>query len=410
MLYGIVAFLISFLCALSYLDDNNRKFSLYLSCFFAGLCVASKYEFIPYLLVIFYIISKGKSLKFVDYYYSFLAILFVPVFCFGLLFLQGLTLNDLHTTFLTLKKISQTKTLHYFYLTQGVYFHIKTIPVILFDIAKTLIPLCLFVYAFRVSAKAKSVLLFLFSLVLMFYSVSPVTFIFLPIFVSVLTLINFKNISKNIHLFVLALSCIAISLKSFWGLATLNYGVYFAGFLMITSLALIFNKYKIQINQNILGVYILIIALILGSQNVLSGLEKNYLIKTSMGEIYVNKNIGEATGDVIDYIHKYTKGTDKIVILPEGMLINFLAKRNSDDFYNSLIPLYLETFSEKNIINHFKQTEPDYIIFNNWDTKDYFFRHICNDYAFGFCSFVAENYTQEKVVDTGFRYLIFKRK
>ena len=42
--------------------------------------------------------------------------------------------------------------------------------------------------------------------------------------------------------------------------------------------------------------------------------------------------------------------------------------------------------------------------------KDYYFNYICTDYALDFCGFVKENYTPEKIIDTGFRYIIFKHK
>ena len=90
-------------------------------------------------------------------------------------------------------------------------------------------------------------------------------------------------------------------------------------------------------------------------------------------------------------------------------MINYLTDRPSDDFYNSLIPLYVETMGEDVITSHFKENPPEYIVFNNWNTQDYYFKYICSDYAVSFCNYVAKNYSQEKVIDNGFRYLIFKR-
>ena len=92
------------------------------------------------------------------------------------------------------------------------------------------------------------------------------------------------------------------------------------------------------------------------------------------------------------------------------MTVNFLAERKSDDFYNSLLPLYIESFGENKIIKHYKKTMPEYIIFNNLNMKDYYFNYICQDYALSFCGFVQENYKPVAVIDEGFRYIIFKHK
>ena len=69
-----------------------------------------------------------------------------------------------------------------------------------------------------------------------------------------------------------------------------------------------------------------------------------------------------------------------------------------------------ETFGEEKLIEHYKKNNPKYIIFNNLDMKDYYFRYICQDYALDFCAFVQNNYELDSVIGDEFRYLIFKRK
>ena len=92
------------------------------------------------------------------------------------------------------------------------------------------------------------------------------------------------------------------------------------------------------------------------------------------------------------------------------MIINFLTNRKSDDFYNSMLPLYIETLGEDKIIKYFKSNKPDYIVFNNLNMRDYYYQYICQDYALAFCEFVKENYKQETVIANGYlRYIIFKK-
>lgn len=412
MLYGITAFLISFLFLLKYEKAQEKNLYLYLSCFFAGLCLTSKYEFLPYLVVILYAAFKIKPLKFKQYYFLIFSLLFVPIFCFGILFLQGLGVNDLILTAEIIKKMALSQTLKYFYDVQGAYFSIKVLKVLFCNLLGTLIPLSFFVYGFRIKNKILSVITIFISVILIFQLANPASFVFFPVLIIILSVLNFKNLIKNSPFMLLALAGITISLKSFWGLATLNYGAFFISFLTITFFTLLLESFKnknIQLNQNVFGIYILIVAMVFGIHNLFMLQLKNYPIQTPRGKIYFYKREGVPTQELINYINKNTKRTDKIVILPEGLVINFLTDRKSDDYYNSLIPLYIETFGEEKLIEHFKKTKPDYIIFNNWNTKDYYFKYICADYALGFCEFVNSNYIQKNIIDNEFRYLIYKR-
>jgi hypothetical protein len=419
ILYGLLAFLTSVWLLLKYQSSPEKPLYLYFSCFFAGLCFVNKYEFLPYLAVILYAIIKikpadtpiGKLLNLLKYYYTILALLFIPILCFGTLFLQGLRLEDLKTSFVLLYKIANSETLKYFYYTQGVYFTKHTISLLVVSFLKTVAPLGILLLGFRAKNKFASFFTVGFSICLMAFLTNPASFAFLPVLIIILSIWNFKSLKENQALLILTLSAILISLKSLWGLATLNYGAFFISFLLIAAMALIVDKFKDKnINLTAVGVFILVIATTLGMQNFPALSAKTQLVKTSRGEIYTDKYIFSATSELLNYIKTSTKKTDTIAIFPEGLFINFLADRKSDDYYNSLIPLYTEVFGEEKLIRHFEKTKPDYIIFNNWDNKDYYFSYICTDYAVSFCNYIAQNYTEEKVIDQGFRYLIFKHK
>lgn len=427
ILYGLLAFLTSVWLLLKYQSSPEKPLYLYFSCFFAGLCFVNKYEFLPYLAVILYSIIKikpvewddnttrikpaGKPSNLLKYYYTILALLFIPILCFGTLFLQGLRLEDLKTSFVLLYKIANSETLKYFYYTQGVYFTKHTISLLVVSFLKTAAPLGILLLGFRAKNEFASFFAVGFSICLMAFLTNPASFAFLPVLIIILSIWNFKSLKENQALLILTLSAILISLKSLWGLATLNYGAFFISFLLIAAMALIVDKFKDKnINLTAVGVFILVIATTLGMQNFPALSAKTQLVKTSRGEIYTDKYIFSATSELLNYIKTSTKKTDTIAIFPEGLFINFLADRKSDDYYNSLIPLYTEVFGEEKLIRHFEKTKPDYIIFNNWDNKDYYFSYICTDYAVSFCNYIAQNYTEEKVIDQGFRYLIFKHK
>lgn len=411
MLYGTVAFLISVWFLLKYQESPEEILNLYLSCFWAGISFSNKYDFLLYFLVIIYSMFKIKPLNFKQYYFAMFSLLFMPVFCFGVLFLQGLSIDNLVSSAAVIKNMSQTQTLKYFYLTQGVYYHKKTPLFLLLSFLIAAIPFYIFLFGFKVKNKITSFVLISTAVVAMTFLTSPATFVFLPILLTILAVVYFKNIKNNIPLLILTLSAITLSLKVFWGLTTFNYGIYFVSFLLIALFALVCDRFKDKnIDFRALGYYVLILGMILAFQNIYNMRAKAFYLKTERGGIYLDKPFYDASSQLVNYINENTKKSDKILILPEGAFINFLTDRTSDDYYISLLPLYVETFGEENIINHFKKNKPDYIIFNNWNTKDYYFNYICKDYALSFCSFVDKNYKKEKLIDEGVRYLILKRK
>ena len=100
-----------------------------------------------------------------------------------------------------------------------------------------------------------------------------------------------------------------------------------------------------------------------------------------------------------------------VTVFPEGQIINFLsnASRMSDDYYNSLLPLYVETFGEDKIIQHFSSHKPDFIIFSNQNMQDYNSGYICRDYAQKFCEFVFKNYSPQTTFGKNFGFYVFKK-
>lgn len=413
MLYGTVTFLISFMFLIKYCNNSENSRLFYLSCFFAGISVANKYEFLSYSLVLLFSAFWIKRLKVKEYLLAIGSFVFIPVFVFLILFVKGLSISNLGSILSIINKMSHSQSLKYFYLKEGVFFNPKYFELAFRYFIQNLIPFGLLILAAKCKQKYLFMFLVITSAVFISFWTNYSMFIFLPLLILLLGIINIKN-NININnktLFLLFITSIFISLKTFWGFCIISYAVFSISFLLITFFALFFENFKGIVNKNLFCIYILIVSIALGHGYINSSLSKNSPIKTGNGVIYAYKYLADPTNMLIDYINKNTKKTDKIVILPEGTFINFLTDRKSDDYYNSLIPLYFEVFGEDKFIEHFKKTKPDYIIFNSLDmSQDYYFKNICNDYAFEFCSFVAKNYMYRKEIDVGFRYLIYSKK
>lgn len=409
VMYGLTAFLYSLYFLLKYWDEKNTK-NLYLSSFLAGIAITCKYDFLLYALIVFAISAKEKNWKVIVSFFI------APILSFGALFIQGLKIDSLVNSLLTTSLMAKSKTLIYFYQNSGIYFNPKAIFTDFILFLKTAIPFGAILSGIYLFNKKKYVAIFLsvigWILFLLLFSIK-FAFGFLPILLMLLfitELIKSKSENKyDIKTIILALSAIAVCAKVFWVMLLGSYGNYYVSISLVALFAILF-KYLPKNLEKVAGIYILAISLIIILSNSFALKHENNKVSTPIGTMHTSKAYAESSNELIKYIDQNTKKDDKIVIFPEGITINFLTQRSADDYYNSLLPLYTETFGEEKIINHYKKNLPEFVIFNNLDMKDYYFRFICQDYALEFCGFVQNNYKLQTVIGDEFRYLIFKRK
>lgn len=426
MSYGFSAFLIAVYFLIKYTKEYKPLYS-YIACLFAGLAIINKYEYLAFLPLIFYVICFLKPLQKKQILKSVGTFLAVPFVSFMVLFFQGLRFEDLINTALIIKKISGCETLKYIYtFISGTYFN----PKLFYNVVKHFLYLAgVFFILFSYESSIKNVknmatniligLLFVFITFISLLFLKVQVFGFFPVLNFLFLILFFKVISKEPSELILMLSAFIISLKTFFALNIFVYGSYIMPLLLISIIVFLTNGFKrfckIEFINNSIrsSTLILLIAFIfyLGFIQFFSLQEKNTLLKTDKGNIYGSFGTVSAYSGLIDYINKKTKKTDKIVILPETPFVNFITDRDSDSYYNSLIPLYVEAFGEDDIIKHFKETKPEYIVINNRDTSDYGYKYMCKDYALRFCSFVKQDYSSVKIFGSGiYKMEIYKRK
>ena len=406
VLYGLISFLFSLYFLLKY-NDDKKSFNLCMSSLFAGVCIANKYDFLLYAFVFLLFILKEKNLK------AFLCFISAPLVSYGILFIQGMRFSDLINTLLIVKTMAKTKTLEYFYQNVGVYFHNKALVEDLVLFCKTAIPFAVIMYGAYLYGKNKtaSVLMSVAGYLsfLWFFTINiRISLGFMPLLLLIFGIVCIKRL--NAKLAILLISALAVSSKVFWVMLLAFYGNYYVSIVLIALFALMFSFIDKKLEKPA-GIYTLALSMCFLCAHTYVYLSTiNNKVQTGRGSIYTNANLYKSTNELINFINHKTKSDDRIVIFPEGMMINFLTDRNGEDYYNSLIPLYVETFGEDKIIEHFKSDMPEYIVLNNQSMRDYYFQYICNDYALDFCGFINQNYTLEKVIDNEFRYMIFKRK
>lgn len=414
MTYGLLACLVSMLAFTQFADKKNIS-ALCFGMFFAGLAVCCKYEFVAFLLIIPYILFKTKP-NFKTCIAGIFSLFAMPILCFGILFAQGLRVIDLIDALNIANVMAHTQTLNYFYVHSGIFFHKQTLGLIILTFLGFMFPFLIYIAPIMFKNKLTNpvvnliltytgiCLLFVFK-VGSFYDL----YAFTPCLLLLLVLINYKKLWKDLPLFILVVGTFLISLKIFWGLILNSYGIYYLPLIIIAIFAMFKDKFNLK-EIDYIGFFILVLAILIGVSNCKFYIAKNHTLTTQKGIIYVKEKHYQTTKKLFEYIEKNTQKDDKILILPEGMMINYLTDRKTDDFYNTLLPLYEETFGNEQIIEHFKKSMPEYVIFNSWDSSDYYFSIICKDYLFDFCNFVKKNYKEEIKLSGDFSYTIYKKK
>ncbi len=426
MIYGLSSFLLAVLFLIKY-SKEEKPLYCYLSCLFSGFALSCKYEYILFPFLILFVILFLKPLNKKDIFKSLCALVCFPIISYGALFLQGVNSEDIKNAILLLKKMSQTGSIKYLYTYySGTYFNLKVFYNVIKDFSY-LAGVFFILFSFetlrkRANTKSKEYSYCAFFILLTFLSILLFKlyngFGFLPVFLFSCFLLFFKFIIKEPSEFILYASGIIISLKTFFALNLSVYGVFTLPLVLIGVIVfLIVTLNRIRTSESVNNAIRTSLIFLLGAFVVyfafvdFSSLDhKPAVLKTEKGNIYGGKETVSTYNQLIDFVDNNTEKTDKVVMLPETPWINFFTGRDSDNYYHSLIPLYVETFGEKNIIEHFKKTKPEYIIINNRDTSDYGYRYMCLDYAVGFCSYIKENYSSAKIIEGKYNAIVYRRK
>jgi hypothetical protein len=109
---------------------------------------------------------------------------------------------------------------------------------------------------------------------------------------------------------------------------------------------------------------------------------------------------------------------ETFIVVPEGVTLNYLTRRNNPSRYYSFIPFEVELYGEENIIADFKSNPPDYFIIVHRNTNEfgvgYFGRN--DGYGLKIAEWIYGNYEPvgiigyEPLKDGKFGIIIMKRK
>ena len=89
---------------------------------------------------------------------------------------------------------------------------------------------------------------------------------------------------------------------------------------------------------------------------------------------------------------------DSLAVLPEGVTINYLARRRTPTRYLNFMPPELSLFGEAQIVASFKASPPDLVLLVHKDTSEYGVRFFGHDYGNELASWVREHYVDQQLL------------
>ena len=420
---------------INYAKTKNANYLYYSAILWGGIC-ASKIEFIPVIIpiaVLYLLLEKDKLRVFFKFVvYS----LIIPFISYLVLFCQGLAISDLIKNAKYLAEMLNADTLKHFYgnfCVSG--FNLEVFISNLKNTISLIFTGAIFFVLIFLALKRKKhalkysliviVSLFYFA-ILMFQGIHPqIIFSMLPYICTIIFIAKlvrfirgkeYKSI-ESIATLILFLFAIATSLKSYHSLQLGFYGTYsFAPLLICVILFLkellemeFIYSTKRQCDQAIFT-FLIVLTLVFANIFALQIIKEDSSVKTKFGTVKMEKQNALALSEAISYLAEHSRKDDSLLVLPEGIMINYLTQKSWDFYQTSFIPLDFETFGEDNIIKEVTNKKPDFIMFIKRDTSEYGKEYICKDYGIKTCKYIAQYYSFEGAFGEKFRVFLFKQK
>ena len=412
--------------------NTNLMYATFVLC---GAIAVSKIDFIPVIipaLLLFLLYGENKKKEFLKLVAYFLII---PTVTFLVLFTQGMNIGDYLNNSSHLYSMLKSDSLKTFYSNYSIAnFSIAHFRENFIELAITVILSAFYflssLYALRLKNKMLRYPLFgiitLFFFIIFFaqeempqkiFAMLPYicTLLFVSYFAKYLKLKDYKN-SRLVSLLTLFFTAICCSIKNYHGLILGFYGAYSISALLIA--LIVFLKITLQENmlfntkkqyEGVISAYLIILTLLFFIPLAHYIFYENTLVETKYGRHYASKGLAEPFGETIDYLSKNSTPQESMLVMPEGIMLNFLTGKKWDFYQTSFIPLDFDTFREDNIIKQIILKKPQYVVFTSRSTKEYGKDRICRDYAIDTCKYIVNNYNLEAAFGENFRIFLFKR-
>ena len=119
---------------------------------------------------------------------------------------------------------------------------------------------------------------------------------------------------------------------------------------------------------------------------------------TKKGSFGYEQRKMESFNEIVDWVEQNTKKNDSVLVVPEGVMINFVTDRPTKPLYYHLIPNHVSALGEDNVIAGLTADKPEYIITLPYPGNIAYGKGpMCVDWGKNICNFIDNNYVLEKL-------------
>ena len=143
---------------------------------------------------------------------------------------------------------------------------------------------------------------------------------------------------------------------------------------------------------------------------------KNYPISEGRDRFLTFSNPGLIVNEALGQISKLMSANDTLVVMPDGVMLNYLSRKRNPSRYFEFTPNFVEATGEEKIINEFSLNPPSFIILSKKDTSEHGAKYFGANYAHNIYSWIINNYDKVSALGdptlTGEDYgiIIYKKK
>lgn len=408
--YGTMGVLFCTFLLIKLFRTDNIKY-LYYAAVIAGFTFSCKLEFAVIILLMITALCLYKKLSISQYLKTILCFSLIPLITISVVFLQGVSINDIKNAINFGISFSKTEAMTSFLSATGMY------PAYTFDniykIFKnslciiSLILLCFAVLKLAQRLKKIYIIILITPILLYCFSNDAIThyWYILPILTFLIFCLKFKTITNKLgsEYLILITASLLISLRVFFMLSISNYGVYVFPLLILAFVIMIKELLPnciSEINTKDLICYIFVVLIGLYTINICDKiLYTNYLIATDKGSIYTDKDSYTDIMQLMNYIENNIDEKSDMLILPEGNLINFLMSKKINPKCFMLDRLYHDAYGEQAAKDIIKDLNSEYIILVKGFMLSDFSKIYLYDEETPLKSYIDENYNVIKVFD-----------
>ena len=107
---------------------------------------------------------------------------------------------------------------------------------------------------------------------------------------------------------------------------------------------------------------------------------------------------GALLGRALEAIAQHVKPQQALLVLPEGLMLNYLSRRASPNPYGELMPTELAFFGEDQVLAAIQANPPDYVVLVHKDTSEYGAQFFGRDYGRRISTWVQDHYGEVALI------------